>query len=129
MATTTTTRKPKIKAWVIDGAVERINAGELTIETLREKNPALAAKVERELAKQAREPEAGSAKAIVRQLEAAAARCETVDAVEPTPKQLWYLACLLESKGGLAQWSEPLNSSYVLTRRRASEMIDLLKNS
>ena len=61
-------------------------------------------------------------KTIASYLDTAATRAETVGANPASPKQCWYLAKLIVDAGG--DGSEYLQSSEVMTKRKASGLID-----
>ncbi len=65
-----------------------------------------------------------------RQLDELAARAEVVGSEPATQKQCWFLAGLLIAAGEtVASWTNT-NTSFVLTKKRASRSIDFfLQNS
>lgn len=64
-------------------------------------------------------------KVIARFLDRAADRAEIVDRAPATGKQCWFLAGLIAQHDDRDTYSEIItNSSFVLTKARASQMID-----
>lgn len=66
-------------------------------------------------------------KNLARQLDQCAARAEAIDRDPATSKQCWYLASLVLASGedGGEFFT---NTSYVLTKARASSLIETYKN-
>ena len=68
-------------------------------------------------------------KTIVKFLDTAASRADIVDQCPATGKQCWFLAGLIEQNNDEATYSEIVtNTSFVLTKKRASQMIDAYLN-
>lgn len=65
-------------------------------------------------------------KLIVKFLDTAASRADIIDREPATGKQCWLLAGLIAQNEDQATYDEiVLNTSLVLTKRRASQMIDV----
>ncbi|WP_319413957.1 hypothetical protein [uncultured Cohaesibacter sp.] len=66
-------------------------------------------------------------KSLANTLDRCAARADMVDASPATGKQCWYLAGLI-LKAGEDGSEYVLNTSFVLTKREASHLIDIYKS-
>lgn len=66
-------------------------------------------------------------KSLASQLDVCAMRAESIDAPSATSKQCWYLAGLIIQSGESGD-EFYTNTSLVLTKRKASHLIDVYKN-
>ena len=66
-------------------------------------------------------------KSLAKQLDTCAARAYSIDSDPATPKQCWFLAGLI-LRAGESGDDFYTNSSLVLTKRKASNLIDIYKN-
>lgn len=68
-------------------------------------------------------------KLIVKFLDTAASRADIIDREPATGKQCWFLAGLIaQNEDGVTYNEIVCNTSFVLTKRRASQMIDMYLN-
>ena len=66
-------------------------------------------------------------KSLATQLDTCAARAYSIDADPATPKQCWFLASLILRAGETGD-EFYTDSGLVLTKRKASNLIDVYKN-
>lgn len=63
-------------------------------------------------------------KIVAQFLDTAASRADIVDREPATSKQCWFLAGLMVKEDDEREYAEIMKSSFVLTKRMASSMID-----